>query len=157
MREELQKKLIIEQKYSKRKDEVIEEGVVGGEGDGDLQRREDEEADDAKTARQKQHPDYEQLGEESEKGGGGVEPVGKLLDVPPDPGGQRAVLIILIHSGEIAPGGVAAEIFCEAGFEIDGEPNEVEQEKAGARRRLGFSEAGTKARGGIEKREESGG
>ena len=126
LREKLQKKLIIEQKYSQREDEVIEKGVVGSEGDGDLQRREDEEADDAKTPREKQHPDYEQLGEESEKRGGGVEPMGKLLDIPPDPGGQRAVLIVLIHGGEIAPGGIAAEIFCEAGFEIDAEPNELE-------------------------------
>lgn len=36
MGEKPQKKLIIEQKYSKREDKVIEEGVVSGEGDGYL-------------------------------------------------------------------------------------------------------------------------
>lgn len=86
-----------------------------------------------------------------------MEPVGKLLYVPPDPGGQRAVLIILIYGGEVAPGRIAAEIFCEAGFEIDGEPNELEQEKADARGRLGFREAGSEAGGSTEKREKSGG
>ena len=37
-----------------------------------------------------------------------MKPVGQMLHIPADPGGQRTVLIVLVHSGKVASLWVAA-------------------------------------------------
>ncbi len=61
-----------------------------------------------------------------------VEPVRQVLNVPTDPGGQGTVLVVLIHRGQVAPFGVAAEQLHQARFEVDAEPLPLQQEQAGA-------------------------
>ena len=45
-----------------------------------------------------------------------------MLRVPADPIGERAILIVLVEGGEVAPLGVMAGEFDDARFEIDREP-----------------------------------
>src|SRR5882762_10468392 len=84
--------MIVQKKNPEGKDEVVQKSVVGGEDYADLPGRNDEEANDATAARKKKHPDEDKLESESAKSAGGVKPVGQMLCVPADPGGQRTVL-----------------------------------------------------------------
>src|ERR1700719_244418 len=68
-----------------------------------------------------------------------------MFYIPPDPGGQRTVLIILVHGGEVPPLGIAAGNFGDAGFEIDAEPFPQKQKDAGAHGRALRSEARAKS------------
>src|SRR5258708_7080814 len=61
-----------------------------------------------------------------------MEPVRKMLHVPPDPSWQWPVLVILVQRREIAPLRVAAQDFCHAPFGINPEasPNQKKQPRA---------------------------
>ena len=96
--------------------------------------RDDEEANYAKTARKKPHPDHEEFRNQNKKRASGMKRVRKLLYIPADPGREWSILIVLIHGREIAPRRIAAKIFGDAGFEIDREPNKEQEKKARARR-----------------------
>src|SRR5258708_30304920 len=74
-----------------------------------------------------------------------------MLCVPADPGGQRTVLVILIHSGEIAPLRIAAGNFGDARFEVNAKPFPEEKKNASTHGRAVCREAGTKAGRGEEK------
>src|SRR5579875_3132442 len=113
---------IVEEKKPEEKDEVVKEGVVRSEDDADLPRGHDEEADEAKTAREEEHPDDADFHDERGAGGGDVKPVRQVLDVVANPGGQRTILVVLVHGGEVPPLGVAGEQLNDAGFKVDPEP-----------------------------------
>ncbi len=51
-----------------------------------------------------------------------------MLRVPADPRGQRAVLVVLVHRGEVAPGRVAARQLHHARLEVDAEPLPQQQQ-----------------------------
>src|SRR5262249_53171464 len=74
-----------------------------------------------------------------------------------DPRGQGAILIILVHRGEVAPGRIATKILGNTGFEIDREPDELQQKKTRTRWRGGFSEARSHARRPEKEGNKSGG
>src|ERR1700678_3877225 len=147
---------VVQQEDAQEENQVIEEGVVGGEDDSDLEGRNDAEADEAEAAREKEHPDQCQFREEREEGSGGVEGVREVLHVPADPGGQGAVLIIVVHRGEVAPGLIAARDFHDARFEINPEPFPTQKIKAGSRWRAYSAESGAQPRGCKEERDKSG-
>src|SRR5262249_15771966 len=107
-------------------------------------------------AREKKHPDDEQFRKQGLKGCSGMKPVRPLLHVPADPSGQRAILVILIHRGEVAPSRIAAKILGNARFEIDCEPDKLQKKKARARWRRGFAQTCTQARRGEKERNKSG-
>ena len=86
----------------------------------------------------------------------GVKPVRQVLHVPADPGGQRAILVVVVHRGEVAPGEVAARHFHHARFEIDAEPFPLQQEKARARGGMRAAEARAESRRREKERDESG-
>ena len=69
------------------------------------------------AARKKEHPDKAEFGGQGHESSGCVEPVRKLLHVPANPCGQRAILVVVVHSGEVTPGVVAAGELDDAGFE----------------------------------------
>ena len=83
--------------------QVVQERVVRGEDDRNLPRGHNEEAEDAPAPRQKQHEHQAELQHQRGAGGEGVEPVRQVLHVPANPGRQRAVLVVLVHGGEVAP------------------------------------------------------
>src|SRR4051795_12636333 len=89
LRNKTHQKLVVEEKNAEDENEVVEEGVVGGEDDADLPRGDDKKADDAKAAREKEHPDKDKIESKGGEGSGGMEPMREMLDVPADPGGQR--------------------------------------------------------------------
>src|ERR1700735_424082 len=132
---------IVEQEEAEREDDVIEKRVIRGEDNSDFKRRDDAKAGNAKRARQKEHPDEHQLDREREEHGEGVETMREVLHVPADPGGKRAILVVVVHGGEMAPGLVTARELRDAGFEVDAKPFPAEQEKAEAGRRVSASEA----------------
>lgn len=72
-------KLVVEEKHAHREHEVVEECVVGAEDDSNLPGRNDEEADDAPTAREKQHPDENDLKRQCAGNGGRMKPVREML------------------------------------------------------------------------------
>src|SRR6267378_5181158 len=148
--------MIVQKKNPEGKDEVVQEGVVGGADDADQPGPDDEEANDANAARKEKHPDEDKLESESAKSAGGVKPARQMLCVPADPGGQRTVLIVLVHSGEIAPLRIAAGNFGHAGFEINAKPFPEEKTNAGARGRAVCREAATKAGRGEKKGDKAG-
>src|ERR1700739_3111647 len=79
-----------------------------------------------------------------------------MLRVPADPGGEGTVLIVLVHGGEVAPLGVAAGDFGDAGFEVDTKPFPEKQKDAGAHWRTLRRETGTKSGRSEEKRDKAG-
>src|SRR5215472_4181021 len=141
---------VVEKKEAESEDEVIEECVVGGEDDDDFPRRDDEKQDEAHPAREEEHEDEEKFHRQREDHGGGVEPVGEMLNVPTDPGGERAVLVVLVHCGEVAPLRIAAQLLHQARLEVDAEPLPAEQPQAYARWRIVDAPAGEDAAGSEE-------
>ena len=57
-----------------------------------------------------------------------------MLHVPADPGGQRAVLVVLVHRGEVTPLLVAAEPLHQPRFEVDTKPFPLQEPEAEADR-----------------------
>ena len=155
-RNKSEQEIVIEQQDAEREHEVIQEGVVGGEDDAEFPRRDDEEADEAHAARKKEHEDEAEFQHQRARRSGGVKPMWQMLDVPADPGGQRAVLVVLVHRGEVAPLRIAAEQLDHAGFEVDAEPLPLQEEQAGARRRMVSSPAGPDAARREEECDEAG-
>src|SRR6266849_7017070 len=147
---------IVQKKNPERQNKIVQEGVVGSEDDADLPGRDDKEANDANAARQKKHPDEHELESEGAKGAGGVKPVRQVLGVPADPGGQRAVLIVLVHGGEMAPLRIAAGNFGDAGFEVNAEPFPEKKKDTGAHGRAVCCESGTKSRRRKKEGDEAG-
>src|SRR5712664_4444577 len=148
--------MIVQKKNPEGKDEIVQKSVVGGEDDADLPGRDDEEANEANAARKEKHPDEDKLESESAKSAGGVKPLGQMLCVPADPGGQRTVLVILIHSGEMAPLRIAAGNFGDARFEVNAKPFPEEKKNASTHGRAVCREAGTKAGRGEKKGDKAG-
>ena len=85
-----------------------------------------------------------------------MEPVRKLLHIPAKPCGQRAVLVVVVHGGQVAPGIVAAGKLDDAGFKVDAEPFPAKQKQAEARRRMGRAKTGPQAGRRKEERDEAG-
>ena len=100
---------VIQQQESKRQNEVIEKGVVGGEDHANFPRGHNQEADHAPAARKKQHPYDDQFQRQGGERRCPMEPVRQVLDVPTDPGGQGTVLVVLVHGGQMAPFRIAAQ------------------------------------------------
>src|SRR5689334_4814659 len=80
----------------------------------------------------------------------------QMLGIPADPSGQRPVLVVLVHGGEISPSGISAHDFRDAGFEVNAEPLPSQQKKAGARGGMVAAKPGPKTRWREEKRDEPG-
>ncbi len=148
--------VVVEEEDGEDEDEVVEEGVVGGEDDACLPGGDDGKAGHAPGAGEEGHEDQDELHEEGGAGGGDVKPMGKLLEVPADPSWERAVLVVLVHGGEIAPGGVAGEELDEAGLEVDAEPLPEQEEGCGAGCETACAEAGEEAARGEKEGEEAG-
>ena len=49
---------------------------------------------------EKEHPDQPKFQHQRSGGAGDVKPMREVLDIPADPGGQWAVLVVLVHGGE---------------------------------------------------------
>src|ERR1700757_16517 len=60
----------------------------------------------------------------------------QMLHVPPNPCGQGAILVVLIHSGEMTPLRVTAQKLRHARFEIDTKPLPLQEEETYTRRRM---------------------
>src|SRR5579883_1556902 len=146
---------VVKQKEAERKDNVVQEGVVPRQNNSDLKRRDDAEASDAKAAGQEQGPAEHEFDSEREADRGGVEPVRQMLDVPSDPGGQRRILVVIVHGREVAPGTIAAEDFDDAGLEVNAKPDPQKQKLTGARRRMRAPDPREDFRWRQEKREKS--
>src|SRR5438270_7503905 len=84
-----------------------------------------------------------------------MEPVRKLLHILANPCGQRAVLVIVVHGGEMTPGIVAAGELYNAGFKVDAEPFPPEKKQAETRRRLRSANARPQAGRREEERDET--
>src|SRR6202521_3148267 len=148
--------MIVEEKDREGKNQIVEEGVVSGEDDADLPGCDDEETDYADATREEKHPDQDKLKSERGKCGGGVESVREMLHVPANPSGQRTVLVILIHGGEMAPLRIAAGNFGDAGFEVDAKPFPEEKKNTGANGRAACAETRAKSWGRREERKKAG-
>ena len=85
----------------------------------------------------------------------GVKPMRQMLDVPADPGGERAVLVVVVHRSEVSPGQVMAQYFHHAGLEINAEAEPHQQEPTRPRWRILFAKARTKTRGREEQSDEA--
>ncbi len=83
--DEAEQIFVVEEQEAEDQDQVIEEGVVGGENDAYLPWGNNEKADQANAAREKEHEDDDELHDERCAYAGGVEPVGQVFGVPADP------------------------------------------------------------------------
>src|SRR3954451_9617177 len=110
-----------------------------------LPRRDDEEAHDSPWPRQEPDPHNDQLEGQSAKCNRDVKPVRKMLNVPADPRGQRAILVILVHGREVAPLRVAAGEFDHARLEIDAKPLPQQEKNSSAHGRLAQTQSRPKA------------
>ncbi len=129
-----QQQPVIQQQKSQSEDQIIEECVVGGQDHADLPRRDDTEAYNPPAARQKEHPHQTKLHHQRADHSGRLKPVRQMLHIPADPGGQRAVLIVLIHCGQVAPLGIPARQLDYARFKVNAEPLPQQQPQRKARR-----------------------
>src|SRR5436305_2357341 len=84
-----------------------------------------------------------------------MEPLRKLLHVPANPCRQGAVLVIVVHGGEMSPGIVAAGELYNAGFKVDAEPFPLEEKQAETRRRMRRANARPQAGRREEERDET--
>src|SRR5215467_11436334 len=84
-----------------------------------------------------------------------MKPVRKVLSVPANPGRQGAVLVVLVHGGEMPPLRIAAQQFDGARLEINPKPLPLQQEQAGARGWNGRAHPWTKSRRRKEQGNES--
>ena len=109
-------------------------------------------ADNAKAARKEHEPAQHQLSGKVKNTVPGVKPVRELLHVPADPAWQGAILVIIVHRGEVPPGMVSARKLHHARFEIDPEPFPSQQKQARARRRIPSRQAPDGMPGGAKKR-----
>ena len=142
---------VFDQQDAEGQHEVIEERVVRGDDDADLQQRGDDEESNAHAPRRNEHqPNEEQLGEQSERGGRGVERMRQLLRVPADERRQRAVLVVLVHRGQIAPLLFAAEEIHQSRLEVDAEPLVSQHEHGCVRRWLPFRAEKEREERGLE-------
>ncbi len=116
----------------------------------------DEEQEESPGAGEKHDPDESQLQCERSEGRRGVKQGGKLVRVPADPRRERAVLVILVHCGEVAPLRVAARDLCDAGLEVDAEEFPLQEKQTGTRRRMGSPPSGTDPWRREEEPEETG-
>ena len=98
---------VVQQKEAKHKDKVVEKRVVGGGDHADLPNGDYHETRQAPGPGQNGKEDEDQLHDQGEAGGEAMEPERQVLQVPADPGRERTVLIVLVHRGQVAPGGVA--------------------------------------------------
>ena len=101
-------KPIVQQQHRQHQHQVVQEGIVRGRDNDDLPRRHDKEARDSPAPGQERHPHQQQFHGQRGAGRRLVEPVRQVLHVPANPGGQRAVLVVIVHRGQVAPGRVAA-------------------------------------------------
>ena len=103
------------------------------------------EAREANAPRHEHRPHDEQLHRERQRHRARVEPVRQMLHVPSRPRGQRPVLIVFIHGGEVAPVHVTAHELHQSGFEVDPEPLPPQHEEADTRRRIVRAQSRTKS------------
>src|SRR5271167_1202311 len=122
-----QQKTVIEQQKSEYQNEVVQECVIRSEDDWNLPSRHDEKADDAPAPWQKQHEHQSELERQRGAGCEGVEAKRQVLRVPANPRGQRAVLIVLVHGGEVAPLGIAASELHHTRLKVDAKPLPLQQ------------------------------
>src|SRR5579885_1915043 len=146
---------IVKKQEAQRKHKIIQERIVRRQNDSNLKRRQDQEADQAAAAGKNKQPAEAEFCDEGEKRQKRLKRVRQLLRVPADPGGQRAVLVILVHRRQMAPLGIVAGQLGDAGFKVNSKPLPLEQEQAGRRCRTGFPQPGAKSRRREEQREES--
>ncbi len=106
--------------------------------------------------RQEQHEHQAEFQHQRGSGRKGMKPVRQMLYVPADPGGQRAVLVVVVHGGEVSPLNISAGQLHHARFEVDAKPLPLQQEQAGARRRTRPPQARPESSGSEEQRDESG-
>ncbi len=147
---------VVQQQKSQRQHQVIQKRVVGRDNYADLPRCDNAKANEPRSPRQKHHPDHGQLHAQRACHCGRMKPVRQMLDIPPDPRGQRPVLVVLIHRRKIAPFRIAAEQFHQSGFKVDAEPLPLQQKEAGARGWAGQPPAGQHAAGRKEQRQKPG-
>jgi len=105
---------VVKQEEAQQENHIIQESVICGEDNGNFERRDDAKTENTKTPGEKKQPNEDEFSRKSVENGGGVKPVRQLLDVPANPSGERAVLVIVVHGGELAPGNVAAGDFGHA-------------------------------------------
>ena len=84
-----------------------------------------------------------------------MKPVRQMLHIPADPSGQRPILVVLVHRGQVAPLGISAGDLCDARFEVDAEPLPLQKEETGVYWRPHSTPAWEDSWRGKEKRDES--
>ena len=125
---------VIQQQKPQRQHQIIQECVVRRKDDPDLPRCHDAKAHDAEPPRQKHHPHQPQFQRQRSKRRRRMEPVRPMLHVPPDPGWQRTVLVVVIKCREIPPLRIASHDFPHARFEVDAKAFPRQQKPARSRR-----------------------
>lgn len=131
--EEAEQGAVVQQKNPEKEDEVVEKRIVGRGDDADLPHRDDDETGDAPAPRKEGEKDEDEFHPQRQRGRKAVKGEREVLEVPADPGGQRAVLVVLVHRGEVAPGRVAGGELDDAGLKVDPEPLPEQKEKGRAR------------------------
>src|ERR1700686_835794 len=124
---------IIEQCKAKQNREEVEETIVAGQKNEQLQANQCATCKPAQTARCKDEEWNDELNEEQQPGGGFLECQRKLVCEPANPGWQRLVFKMKRERGEIPPGWVAAEQFNGAGLEHEPEQKQPQQPENDAR------------------------
>src|SRR3974377_1136184 len=78
------------------------------------------------------------------------------LNIPPGPGRQRTIFIVVVHCRERAPLHIATHELYQAGLEVDGEPLPPKEPDACARWRGECTEPWTQARWGEQEGRQAG-
>ena len=129
---------VVEQRYAEHQREKVEEPVVPGCRDAELEqrdRRDGGEPEPAEARGQEEEPRHDRLDHERDQREAGVSPVRQLVRVPRGPGRQRLGLEVVVERGEVTPGGIAAQQLRGPGEEHQLEQEEDEQVPGELRRR----------------------
>src|SRR2546427_11307908 len=79
----------------------------------------------------------------------------QVMRIPANPGGQRAVLIVLVHGRQVTPLWIAPGDLGYAGLEVNREPNPQQQKEARTRTGVAAAPTGPKSRRGKKQTDES--
>ncbi len=123
--------VVVEAREAEAEREQVEEGVVAGEGDHDLQRREGQRSPMPESPWRGNEERRGQLDREHRRARAHLEPAGQLVRVPRKDGRQRLGLVVEAERGQVPPGGVPARELHEAGEEHEPEekpPGKVARE-----------------------------
>jgi hypothetical protein len=148
--------VVVEEGDAERPGEQVEEPVVAGRGDRDLQEEEAGRRDHAETTRAEDEEGEHELDREHDRAGDALRGVRQVVCVPARPRREGLRPVVVLEGGQVPPDRIAARELDPAREEHEAEEEQAQQEEDHRRRRPGAGRSEEAGRRGPQDREEAG-